>query len=34
MIDLGIVIYIDDILIYTQIKEEYNILIKDVLSHP
>jgi hypothetical protein len=32
MIDLGIIVYIDDILIYSQIKEEHEKLIKEVLS--
>jgi hypothetical protein len=32
MIDLRIVAYIDDILIYIQIKEEHEKLIKEVLS--
>jgi hypothetical protein len=33
MIDLGVVAYIDDILIYSQTKEEHERLIKEVLSH-
>jgi hypothetical protein len=33
MIDLSIVTYIDDILIYSQIKEELEKLIKEVVSH-
>jgi hypothetical protein len=33
MIDLGIVAYINDILIYSQTKEEYEKLVKEVLSH-
>jgi hypothetical protein len=32
MIDLSIVTYIDDILIYSQTKEEYEKLVKEVLS--
>jgi hypothetical protein len=32
MIDLGFVAYIDDILIYRQIQEEYEKLIKEGLS--
>jgi hypothetical protein len=32
MIDLGVVAYIDDILIYSQTKEEHERLIKEVLS--
>jgi hypothetical protein len=32
MIDLGIIAYIDDILIYSQTKEEHEKLIKEVLS--
>jgi hypothetical protein len=33
MIDLGVVSYIDDILIYSQTKEEYEKLIKEVFSY-
>jgi hypothetical protein len=33
MIDLGIVTYIDDILIYSRTKEEDERLVKEVLSH-
>jgi hypothetical protein len=33
MIDLGIIAYINDILIYSKTKEEYEKLIKEVLSH-
>jgi hypothetical protein len=33
MIDLGVVAYIDDILIYSQTNEEYENLFKEVLSH-
>jgi hypothetical protein len=33
MIDLGVVTYIDDILIYSQTKEEYERLVKEVFSH-
>jgi hypothetical protein len=33
MIDLGIIAYIDDILIFSQIKEEHEKLVKEVLSH-
>jgi hypothetical protein len=32
MIDLGVVAYIDDILIYSQTKEEHEKLVKEVLS--
>jgi hypothetical protein len=32
IIDLGVVAYIDDILIYSQTKEEYEKLIKEVFS--
>jgi hypothetical protein len=32
MIDLGIVTYIDDILIYSQTKEEHERYIKEILS--
>jgi hypothetical protein len=33
MIDRGIITYIDDILIYSQTKEEHERLIKEILSH-
>jgi hypothetical protein len=33
MIDLGVVNYINDILIYSQTKEEYEMLINEVLCH-
>jgi hypothetical protein len=33
MIDHGVVAYIDDILIYSQTKEEDDKLIKEVLGH-
>jgi hypothetical protein len=33
MIDLGIVAYIDDILIYSQTKEEHEKLVKEVLIY-
>jgi hypothetical protein len=33
MIDLGVVAYIDNILIYSSTKEEHEKLIKEVLSH-
>jgi hypothetical protein len=33
MINLGVVAYIDDTLIYSQTKQEHEKLIKEVLSH-
>jgi hypothetical protein len=33
IIDLGIIAYIDERLIYSQTKEEYEKLVKEVLSH-